>query len=127
MKDVLLVGLGSFLGGSARYLVTLLIQSCTTIAFPLGTMTVNIAGCFIFGLLTGLNWTGNGMMTQSTKLLLTTGFCGGFTTFSTFMNEGTTLIKDGQFSPLAFYAAGSLVFGFLAVLAGNQLAKAFTA
>ena len=123
MKDVILVGIGSFLGGGMRYWVSKMIQSCTLIAFPFGTMTVNILGCFIIGFLSGLNWNGTGIMSPSTKLLLTTGFCGGFTTFSTFMNEGASLMKNEHYTYMMLYLFGSLALGLIAVLVGHQLAK----
>lgn len=100
-----------------------MVQSCSLIAFPFGTMTVNVLGCLIIGFLSGLNWNGGGWMSPSTKLLLTTGFCGGFTTFSTFMNEGSALMKDEQYTYMMLYLFGSLALGLIAVLAGHQLAK----
>ena len=131
MKEVLLVSIGSFFGGGLRYWVSKVVQSCSLIAFPFGTMTVNVLGCLIIGFLSGLNWNGGGLcngcgstwMTPSTKLLLTTGFCGGFTTFSTFMNEGSGLMKDEQYLYMALYLFGSLALGLVAVLAGHYLAK----
>ena len=63
-------------------------------------------------------------MTPTTRLLLTTGFCGGFTTFSTFVNEGTALGSDGNLTGLALYVAGSVAVGFICFGAGNSLAKA---
>ena len=56
MKEVLLVSIGSFFGGGMRYWISKLVQSCTVIAFPFGTMAVNVAGCLIIGFLSGLNW-----------------------------------------------------------------------
>lgn len=130
MKEVLLVSIGSFFGGGMRYWVSKVVQSWTAIAFPFGTMTVNVLGCLIIGFLSGLNWNGGGLngcgstwMTPSTKLLLTTGFCGGFTTFSTFMNEGAGLMKDEQYAYMMFYLFGSLALGLVAVLVGHYLAK----
>lgn len=125
MKELLLVSVGSFFGGGARYLVSRLVQSWV-VSFPLGTLTVNVLGCFIIGLLVGVSWNGTVAHSQA-KLLLTTGFCGGFTTFSTFMNESATLLKDGHEWQMALYLAGSLVLGFLAVVLGQQLAKAISA
>lgn len=125
MKDVILVGIGSFFGGGMRYWVSKMVQSCALIAFPFGTMTVNVLGCLIIGFLSGLNWNGIGMMSPSTKLLLTTGFCGGFTTFSTFMNEGASLMKDEHYTYMMLYLFGSLALGLIAVLCGHQLAKLF--
>ena len=123
MKEVLLVSIGSFFGGGMRYWVSKVVQSWTVIAFPFGTMAVNVLGCLVIGFLSGLNWNGGGWMSPSTKLLLTTGFCGGFTTFSTFMNEGAGLMKDEQYIYMMFYLFGSLAIGLIAVLLGHYLAK----
>ena len=97
MKEVLIVSIGSFFGGGMRYWVSKMVQSCTVIAFPFGTMAVNVAGCLIIGFLSGLNWREGGWMSPSAKLLLTTGFCGGFTTFSTFMNEELRKLDERTF------------------------------
>ena len=107
MKEVLIVSIGSFFGGGMRYWVSKMVQSCTVIAFPFGTMAVNVA-----------EW-----MSPSAKLLLTTGFCGGFTTFSTFMNEGAGLMKEENYLYMMLYLFGSLALGLIAVLAGHYLAK----
>ncbi len=123
MKEVLIVSIGSFFGGGMRYWVSKLVQSCTVIAFPFGTMAVNVAGCLIIGFLSGLNWREGGWMSPSAKLLLTTGFCGGFTTFSTFMNEGAGLMKEENYLYMMLYLFGSLALGLIAVLAGHYLAK----
>ena len=123
MKEVLLVSIGSFFGGGMRYCIAKAIQSSAAIAFPFGTMAVNVLGCLVIGFLSGLNWNGHGLMSSSTKLLLTTGFCGGFTTFSTFMNEGSTLLKDEQYLYMVLYVFGSIAVGLGAVLAGHFLAK----
>lgn len=123
MKEVLIVSIGSFFGGGMRYWISKMVQSCTVIAFPFGTMAVNVAGCLIIGFLSGLNWREGGWMSPSAKLLLTTGFCGGFTTFSTFMNEGAGLMKEANYLYMMLYLFGSLALGLIAVLAGHYLAK----
>lgn len=122
MKEVLIVSIGSFFGGGLRYWVSKVVQSMAVVSFPFGTLTVNVLGCLIIGFLSGLNWNGS-MMSPTTKLLLTTGFCGGFTTFSTFMNEASGLMKDEQYAYLLLYLFGSLALGLIAVLAGHYLAK----
>lgn len=124
-KEFLIVGAGSFMGGGLRYVVSRL---CTmwmaNLTFPIGTFIVNVAGCLLIGFLSGLQWT-QGLMNDTTKLLLVTGFCGGFTTFSTFMNENTTLVKDGNIATMAAYVIGSLAVGFICLLLGNYIAKQF--
>lgn len=121
MKEILIVGAGSFLGGSLRYVVSRYVQQYAA-AFPLGTMAVNVIGCFLIGYLSGLHLPGN-VLSPATRLLLTTGFCGGFTTFSTFMNESAALGRTSDYLHLFLYLSLSLVLGFAAVLAGNWLAK----
>ena len=123
MKEILIVSIGSFFGGGMRYWISKMVQSYTVIAFPFGTMAVNVAGCLIIGFLSGLNWREGGWMSPSAKLLLTTGFCGGFTTFSTFMNEGAGLMKEENYLYMMLYLFGSLALGLIAVLAGHDLAK----
>ena len=123
LKDFFIVGLGSFFGGGARFVVSKIAQSWTVLPFPLRTFAVNVLGCLLIGFFSGLNY-GGGWMSPSTKLILTTGFCGGFTTFSTFMNENASLIKDGNYAWTALCIVGSLIVGFVAVVIGHQLAKA---
>lgn len=123
MKEFLLVGIGSFLGGGMRFLVSKAMTSWMASSFPLGTFTVNIIGCLIIGFVSGLPL--GGWFSPNTKLILTTGFCGGFTTFSTFMSENSSLAKDGNFTLAALYIFASLTIGFLCVIAGHQLAKTF--
>ena len=118
LKDFLLVSCGSFLGGGLRFLVSKWIQTLSVISFPFGTFTVNVLGCFLIGFLSGLPVSGE-VMNPNTKLFLTTGFCGGFTTFSTFMNENSSLLKDENYVYLILYIFGSLALGMAAVLLGN--------
>lgn len=121
MKDFLIVGMGSFLGGGARFLVSRGLAAWT--AMPLGTFVVNVAGCLLIGFFSALDY-GGGLLNAQTRLVLTTGFCGGFTTFSTFMNENWSFVKDGNYLFLALYVAGSLAFGGLAAMLGHVLGKA---
>ena len=130
MKELLLVCIGSFFGGGARYLISKAVQSWVAtfpvferlhVAFPWGTMAVNVIGCFLIGLLSGLSL--GGQISPTTKLVLVTGFCGGFTTFSTFMNENLLLGRDGAMLSAVLYTLLSLALGLIAVIAGYQIVK----
>lgn len=122
-KDFLLVGIGSFAGGGMRFLVSKALQNCVATPFPLGTFAVNVLGCLLIGIVSGIP-SATGWLSPSTRLVLTTGFCGGFTTFSTMMNENASLVKDDHLPYLALYLVGSLALGFVAVLAGHWIGKA---
>lgn len=123
-RAVLFVGAGSFLGGVARYLLSRLIQSHVASGFPWGTMTVNVAGCLLIGLLYGCMERA-GWMNPELRLFLTVGFCGGFTTFSTFIHENYILLDGGHFLLFALYSILSFAFGLLAVYLGISIVKAF--
>ena len=114
IRDILLVGAGSFVGGAARYLISLLIPSSD--GFPWSTFIVNILGCLLIGLLWG--WMSRSILSQPLYLLLSIGICGGFTTFSTFSKESLALLQMGNYTTFAFYVAGSVVLGLLAVAIG---------
>ena len=125
LKNILLVALGGAAGSVARYLLSKAIQDTAATAFPWGTMAVNVAGCLLIGLLYGLAAGDGARLGADLKLMLTVGFCGGFTTFSTFANESLTLAKAGDAVLSAVYIGSSVALGMLAVMAGAQLAKAF--
>jgi len=121
MKELLLVCIGSFFGGGARFLVSKAVQSWVAVSFPWGTLAVNVVGCFLIGLLSGMSL--GGQISPTAKLVLVTGFCGGFTTFSTFMNENLLLGRDGGLLSAVLYTLASLILGLIAVVAGYQLVK----
>ena len=125
LKNILLVALGGAAGSVARYLLSKAIQNTAATAFPWGTMAVNVAGCLLIGLLYGLASGDGTRLGADLKLMLTVGFCGGFTTISTFANESLTLAKTGDALLSAAYIGSSVALGMLAVMAGAQLAKAF--
>lgn len=125
LKNILLVALGGAAGSVTRYLLSKAIQDTAATAFPWGTMAVNVAGCLLIGLLYGLASGDGTRLGADLKLMLTVGFCGGFTTFSTFANESLTLAKTGDALLSAAYMGSSVALGMLAVMAGAQLAKAF--
>ena len=97
------------------------VQLAVVGSFPLGTMVVNVLGCFLIGIFSSLS-NDHGGVSPAVRLMLTTGFCGGFTTFSTFMNEHATLLKGGDgFIVSSLYIISSLALGFIALLAGRHL------
>lgn len=116
LKDLLLVGLGSGLGGMCRYLVSQLLVT-TQNGFPWGTFTVNIVGSLLIGLLWGLS-SRLPSLSPVLTLLFMVGFCGGFTTFSTFSREGLTLLQMQNYTLFLLYTLGSVVLGILAVMVG---------
>jgi fluoride exporter len=120
MKQVLLVGLGGGIGSIARFLCQKYIYEWHPHPFPFGTLLVNVAGCFIIGLIFGVAERGQ-VLSPEWRLLLATGFCGGFTTFSTFAAENIGLLKNGQFLWFLLYTAGSLILGVLATWLGMKL------
>lgn len=124
LRILLLIGTGGFLGSISRYLLAKLLQQQFLSPFPYGTFGVNILGCFLIGLFYGLSER-TGFISDDLRLFLTVGFCGGFTTFSTFANENLSLLRDGAFLYFAAYSAFSLFFGLVAVYLGNLTTKLF--
>lgn len=121
--NIFVVGAGSCLGGIARYLVGRAVQSVCNSMFPWGTFIVNVIGCFIIGLVYG--FIDKGMQfSDGLRLFITVGFCGGFTTFSTFMHENYLLFSGTQHLTVLLYAVASVFAGFLMVyLAYNMAAR----
>ena len=117
IKSILIVGLGSCAGGILRYLVSLALPPRGS-GFPTATFIVNIAGCLLIGLLYGL-FSKYSETPSALCLLLTTGLCGGFTTFSTFSNEAVTMLQGGNI----LYVIGSVICGILATLGGYALIR----
>ena len=119
MKSFLLVFLGGGFGSGLRYLVTIAMNQYSKI-LPFGTFTVNILGCLLIGLVLGYAQKEN-TLTSNQTLLLATGFCGGFTTFSAFANENLELIKNGEIFNLSLYTIGSVLIGITAIFIGFYL------
>lgn len=122
MKNILLVGLGGGIGSIARFLGQKYIYAWYPRAFPLGTMLVNISGCFLIGLFFGLS--DKGGWQPGWRLFLMTGICGGYTTFSAFALENINLLKNGQVLYFSLYTVGSVVLGLLATLLGIAAGRA---
>ena len=120
MKDLLLIGLGSCLGGMARHLVGLGVRHLG-VASLWGTLAVNLLGCLVIGLLAGL-FARHPNVSLAAQRFLTIGVCGALTTFSTFSRDGLTLWLEGRLLAFVLYMAGSVVAGLVAVAAGYRLA-----
>ena len=119
MKSFLLVFLGGGLGSALRYLVASAMNQYSKV-LPFGTFTVNILGCLLIGMILGYAQREN-TLTSNQTILLATGFCGGFTTFSAFANENLELIKNGEIFNFSFYTIGSVLIGILAIFIGFYL------
>jgi CrcB protein len=117
-----MIGTGSFLGGISRFLTSKFIQDSFMASFPYGTFVVNILGCFLIGLFYGLSERG-ALGSVEWRMFLTVGFCGGFTTFSTFANENLALLRDGNIFYFALYAGFSVFVGILFTYLGNLTIK----
>jgi len=123
MKQLLLVFIGGGFGSTLRYLIGKYMNSTET-GIPWGTFTANILGSLLIGVILGLA-AKNDALSSNQTLLLATGFCGGFTTFSAFAYENHVFLKAGDFTSFALYTIGSFIVGFLAVFLGLFLVKSF--
>ncbi|QTE23791.1 fluoride efflux transporter CrcB [Polaribacter cellanae] len=121
MKQLVLVFIGGGFGSVLRYLIGKFLNSSET-GIPYGTFVANILGSLLIGLVLGYA-SKNETLSLNTTLLLATGFCGGFTTFSTFAYENHVFLKSGDFTSFALYTIASFIIGFLAVFAGMYLVK----
>ena len=121
IKTILAVGTGSFLGGTARYLISLAMKGISK-GFPWATLVVNLVGCFLIGLLWGVCST-NGTESSNWALFLTVGLCGGFTTFSTFSKEALVMLQGGSVWGFAGYVAISVIAGIALVALGYFLVR----
>lgn len=122
MKAALLVFLGGGLGSLIRYILGRWVATLHTHHFPLGTLTANILACFALGLMVGLADTRQ-LLSPAAKIFWTIGFCGGFSTFSTFSAETLSLVQSGFTGSGLLYVGLSLTLCLTATLAGLYLTQ----
>jgi fluoride exporter len=119
MRNVLVIALGGAVGTAARYGLGGVIQRATT-AFPLSTLVINITGSFLLGFL--MRWLLSTTASPELRAALTIGFCGGYTTFSTFSYETARLIESGSWTRAGTYVVASVAASLLATFAGFAVA-----
>jgi fluoride exporter len=123
MINFVLIGLGGALGSVARYLVSGWVQAISrNVNFPLGTMTVNVVGCFVIGFLAQLA-EARGVFTSEARAFVFIGILGGFTTFSTFGNETYNLAHSGEMASGLVNVGANVILGLLAVWLGHVTAS----
>lgn len=119
---MLFAGVGGFFGTCARFLVNRFFLNFSLNNLPVATFTINIVGCFLFGLISGM-LSHNNIISPRINALLLVGFCGGFTTFSTFGSESLNLIHSGQIFTSIAYMGASIILGLIAVAFGLTIAR----
>jgi CrcB protein len=116
------VAIGAALGGLARYYLAGFIQQRAGADFPAGTLIVNITGSFLLGFVMGMALQTD-LISPEVRVLLTTGFCGGYTTFSTFTYETVRLLEDGEYGRASLYVGASVVIAIGATFLGFAVAN----
>ena len=114
---------GSLLGGFSRYLLAGVVYQATGTDFPYGTLVINLTGCFLIGLFNSLAEV-KFLLPPNARILLMTGFCGAYTTFSTFILETSNLVKDGEAGRALANVLLSVGIGFAMLLLGEFVGKA---
>ena len=121
IRNTLFIGCGSFIGGAARYLISVAMKTMSK-GFPWGTLAVNLVGCLVIGLLWGF-FSKTSSEGNTWALFLMVGVCGGFTTFSTFSKEALIMLQSGNIVGLLSYIGVSVIAGVALVAAGYYLAR----
>jgi CrcB protein len=120
MRNIVIIGAGGFIGSIARFYVSKLNLWISFLSLPTGTLLINILGSFILGFLIGVSEKSSIISTEL-RLFLMVGFCGGFTTFSTFAGESLVMVHNGQFITVLLYTGLSISLGFAAVFFGYAI------
>lgn len=121
MQSLIYIALGGGLGAVARHLVSEASKRYAGTSFPYGTMTVNILGSLLMGLLIG--WLVTKQAGENLKLFLATGFLGGFTTFSAFSLDAINLLERKAYTPFMLYVGGSVIIAIMALWVGLTIAR----
>jgi len=122
IKTLLIVGAGGFIGTVFRFVIARYFQFNYNTVFPWSTFVINIIGCLLIGLIYGITEKGD-FLSSDTRLFLTVGICGGFTTFSTFSNDAFLLVQDQEWVRFALYTSLSIFIGLMAVYFGRMIIK----
>ena len=123
MKLFWAIAVGAAAGGVSRFYLTVAMQQRFGDAFPWGTLLINITGSLLLGFIIRYA-VATPSMSLELRLMLTTGFCGGYTTFSAYSYETAVMLEKGDYGRAAFYSIGSVVLALLATFCGFILARA---
>jgi CrcB protein len=124
MKLTLIIGLGGFLGSISRYMLHVFILRLFPVVFPVGTFSINLIGSFFLGVILALA-EHHKVLNQEWRMFLAVGFCGSFTTFSTFALEGMHLLQQKSWIIFGSYTIGSIISGVLCAAAGYYIFAKF--
>jgi CrcB protein len=122
LKLLAYIALGSAAGGIARYLIGVAVQTRTTIGFPVGTLLINVTGSLLLGFLIRY-YLVSPSVSPEFRAMITTGFCGGYTTFSAFTFETASLIEDGDYGRAGLYIGLSVALSIVATFGGFAVAR----
>lgn len=121
MKIFWAVAVGAALGGLARHYLSVAVQNRMGTGFPVGTLIINVTGSFLIGVF--MRYAIQSGTSEEVRLLLTSGFCGGYTTFSTFSYETVTLLENGKYARAGLYVGASVLLALAATALGFTLAQ----
>ena len=124
LYKIIIIGLGGFVGSTARYIISKLIQENVSSIFPWATLLINLIGSFLIGVLFTFSYREN-LISENWSNFLIIGLCGGFTTFSTFSLENYNLYNAGNYLPLLLYSSISIIGGLIMVFLGIVVVKNF--